>query len=144
MNDLFGQYRYKVDAKGRLSLPAQFRKSLPEGTDMVVLSNTKAGKLLVYTHDEFKKWKDSLFEKRGGYDPNEPSHVNLELAINSLSMPGTIDAAGRITLSKEQREKVGIDKDVTLIGNSNHIEVWDTQRWEEYQSSIDLDALLFG
>ena len=90
--------------------------------DMVVLSNTKAGKLLVYTHEEFKKWKESLFEKRGGYDPNEPSHVNLELAINSLSMPGTIDAAGRITLSKEQREKVGIDKDVTLIGNSNHIE----------------------
>ena len=144
MDDLFGQYRYKVDAKGRLSLPAQFRKSLPEGTEMVVLSNAKAGKLLVYTHEEFKKWKDSLFEKRGGYDHNEPAHVKLELALNSLSMPGTIDAAGRITLSKEQREKVGIDKDVTLIGNTNHIEVWDTQRWEEYQSSIDLDALLFG
>ncbi len=144
MDDLFGQYRYKVDAKGRLSLPAQFRKSLPEGTEMAVVSDAKNGKLMVYTLKTFKNWKEVLFEKRGGFNPNDRSHVALATALNASTMPGIIDGAGRISLSKDQREAVGIDKDVTVIGNTDHFEVWDTQRWEDFQNSIDLDDLLFG
>ena len=144
MDDLFGQYRYKVDAKGRLSLPAQFRKSLPEGTEMAVVSDLKNGKLMVYTRDTFKAWKEALFEKRGGFNPNDRTHVALATALNASTMPGAVDGAGRISLSKDQRESIGIDKDVTVIGNTDHFEVWDTQRWEDFQSSIDLDDLLFG
>lgn len=144
MDDLFGQYRYKVDAKGRLSLPAQFRKSLPEDTEMAVVSDAKNGKLMVYTREAFKKWKDDLFEKRGGFNPNDRIHVMLSTKLNASAMPSSIDSAGRISLSKDQRELVGIDKDVTVIGNTDHFDVWDAQRWEEFQSSIDLDDLLFG
>ncbi len=64
--------------------------------------------------------------------------------LNGNTMSSSVDAAGRMSLSAQQREKAGIDKDVVVIGNTDHFEVWDASRWDEFQNSIDLDDLLFG
>ena len=59
-------------------------------------------------------------------------------------MPAKIDAAGRITLVAKQREMASLEKDAVLVGNTDHFEIWDAVRWDEFQSSIDLDELLFS
>ena len=48
MTALFGEYRHKVDAKGRLTLPSPFRKALTEETQLVVVPSTKNEFLSVY------------------------------------------------------------------------------------------------
>ena len=49
-------------------------------------------------------------------------------------MDYSIDKAGRITLTKEHLMKAGIKKDVVLVGNNDHIEIWDRETYE----NIDL------
>lgn len=144
MSALFGEYRHKIDAKGRLSLPAAFRKGLTEDTQLVVVPNVKTGFLSVYTVEAFEAWQDALFEKKGGYNPGDRMHVMLRTKLNASAMPAKIDAAGRITLVAKQREMAALEKDAVLVGNTDHFEIWDAVRWDEFQSSIDLDELLFS
>ena len=144
VSGLFGEYRHKIDAKGRLSLPAAFRKTLTEDTQLVVVPDVKNGFLSVYTVDAYEAWVDALFEKKGGYNPGDRMHVMLRTKLNASAMPAKIDAVGRITLVAKQREMASLEKDAVLVGNTDHFEIWDAVRWDEFQSSIDLDELLFS
>lgn len=144
VSGLFGEYRHKIDAKGRLSLPAALRKGLTEDTQLVVVPNVKTGFLSVYTVEAFEAWQDALFEKKGGYNPGDRMHVMLRTKLNASAMPAKIDAVGRITLVAKQREMASLEKDAVLVGNTDHFEIWDAVRWDEFQSSIDLDELLFS
>ncbi|MDO4590939.1 MAG: division/cell wall cluster transcriptional repressor MraZ [Slackia sp.] len=144
MAGLFGEYRHKIDAKGRLSLPAAFRKTLTEDTQLVVVPDTKTGFLSVYTVENYEAWVDALFETKGGYNPSDRMHVMLRTKLNASAMPNSMDAVGRINLAAKQREAVGLVKDAVLIGNTDHFEIWDAARWDDFQNSVDLDALLFS
>lgn len=144
MSGLYGEHRYKVDAKGRLSLPAAFRKNLTEDTPLVVVPNAKEGYLSVYTEEMYDAWVTELFAKRGGYDPGNRTHVHMRMVLNASAMPNSMDAAGRINISAKQREQVGIVKEVVLVGNTDHFDIWGVERWEDFQNSVDIDDLLFG
>lgn len=144
MASLFGEYRHKLDAKGRLSLPSGIRKNFTEDTQLVVVPGTKKEFLSVYTVEAFEAWVADVFEKRGGYNPGDRVHVMLRTTLNASAMPNSMDAVGRIGLSPKQREMAGLDKDVVLVGNTDHFEIWDAARWDEYQAGIDVDALLFS
>ena len=71
-------------------------------------------------------------------------HVLARTKLNASAVSSSMDSVGRINLAPKQRELAGLDKDVVLIGNTDHFEIWDAKRWDEFQSSIDLDALLFS
>ena len=139
--DLMGSYSHKVDAKGRLALPAQFRKVLP--TDLVVTVDMKDQALRVYDQDDFNRWVDQFFVDRfGKYDSSSVQHEAIKRKLKSRSMPVTIDSAGRIGLSKAQREKVGIDTDVVIVGNTGYFEVWDAASFEQADDEIDLASFM--
>ena len=60
-----------------------------------------------------------------------------------------IDSAGRVALGKidaAARARLGIQKDVTVVGVGDHFEVWDTAQWEAEQAAFaeDIDALIYG
>ena len=65
MSDLLGEYSRKLDAKGRLSLPADFRRVLSE--DLRVTPDPTNQCLLVFETEAFSDWVDSLFASQGGY-----------------------------------------------------------------------------
>ena len=46
-------------------------------------------------------------------------------------------------ISAEQREAVGIDKEVVVVGNTGYFEVWDAKRYEAQDDDTDL-GVLFG
>ncbi len=144
MAGLYGEYRHKLDAKGRLSLPAPIRKTLTEETQLVIVPDTKGEFLSVYTAEAFDAWVEAVFEKRGGYDPNNRTHMLLRMALNGSATPAAMDGSGRINVPTKLREKAGIDKEVVLVGNTDRFDIWDSQRWDDMQQTIDLDALLYS
>ena len=141
MIDLLGEYQHKIDAKGRLSLPAKFRRVLPE--NLVVTVEPRGRCLYVFEPEDFSAWVESFFASEGGYNPRSKTHADLRTALRAGAMDATIDGAGRVNLSPLQRAAVGLEKDVVLIGNAGYFEIWDAKRWEEQKASIDLAAMLF-
>lgn len=140
--DLNSAYRHKVDAKGRMSLPAAFRKVL--STDLVVTRNPKDECLYVFEPQGFNTWVVKVFEdKFGKYDATDDMHVRLRRKLKSRASDVSIDASGRVMLSAEQREAVGIDKDVVVVGNTGYFEIWDAKRYDHVDEDTDL-SLLFG
>ena len=80
--DLNSAYRHKVDAKGRMSLPATFRKVL--STDLVVTRNPKDECLYVFEPEAFNAWVAGVFEdKFEKFDRTNDLHVRLRRKLKS-------------------------------------------------------------
>ncbi len=138
--DLNSAYRHKVDAKGRMSLPASFRKVL--STDLVVTRNPKDECLYVFEPNAFNAWVAGVFEdKFEKFDRTNDLHVRLRRKLKSRAADVSIDAAGRIMISAEQREAVGIDKEVVVVGNTGYFEIWDAKRYDAVDDETDLGLL---
>ena len=142
MVDLNGEYRHKVDAKGRLSLPAKFRKVL-QG-DLVVTLSPSSDCLYVFQEEDFNNWVQDFFEQDGGFNPRNKDHVNLRRVLKARAFGADIDGSGRINIPAGQRADAGIDKDVALVGNTGYFEIWDASSWDEQNASIDVAALYFN
>ena len=136
---MVGEFHHKLDAKGRVSLPADFRKVLPK--DLKVTQAPKANCLYVFEADAFDSWVESIFVAKGGYDPSNLAHEQARRVLNSRASDAEIDSAGRISISADLREKAGLEKEVVIIGNGDHAEIWDAKRWDEFIGEFSLDSL---
>ena len=137
-----GEYQHTVDSKGRVSLPAKFRKALPEE---VVIVPTMAGALSVFSEEAFEAWVDSLFTNREGentYDPMDPTSAMLRKQLNANAENATVDSAGRITISAKKRKSAQIDRDVYIIGDTDHVEIWSAASYEEQMAGFSFDAFM--
>lgn len=135
--NLNGEYRFKVDAKGRMSLPAKFRKVLSD--DLVVVRELEDQCLYVFEVGDYEMWIDRLFEQRfGGFDETSRMHLGLRRQLKARAMAVDVDASGRIGLPQDAREKVGIDKDVIVLGNTGRFEIWAPERYQSDSEEYDL------
>ena len=139
MSELLGEFSRKIDAKGRLSLPADFRKALSDNLKMTLSLDDSC--LYIFETEDFNKWVENLFEAQGGFNVGNRQMVNLKFKLNSRASHFEVDHAGRISLSASLREKVGFDKDVVNVGNGDHIEIWDEERWNQFLLDTDLTSL---
>ncbi len=140
--DLRGQYRHKVDEKGRVSMPAAFRKVL--SADLVVTRSPHDECLYVFEPQGFNDWVANAFQdKFGGFNSTDAMHVKLRSKLKSRANDVSIDKVGRISLPAELRQKTGIESDVVIIGNTGYFEIWDAKRFDAEDEEVDL-SLLFG
>ena len=140
--DLNGSFRFKTDAKGRVSLPAKFRKVLSE--DLVVTCSLDSEFLMVFDgQDSFNAWVDELFVDRfGGYKPSKVEHQRLKSLLKGNAFDVQADTAGRILLPADLREQAGIDREVVIVGNTGFFEVWSEKRRDQMLASVDITSLL--
>ena len=139
MSDLLGEYSRKLDAKGRLSLPADFRRVLSE--DLRVTPDPTNQCLLVFETEAFSAWVDSLFASQGGYSTSNRTMVAQRKVLNSRVQKCEVDNSGRIHLSQAQRDVASLDKEVVIVGDTDHFEIWDEKRWNEFVEDTDLASL---
>lgn len=135
--DLFGEFRFKVDAKGRVALPSKFRKVLSKS--LIVSRELEDSCLYVFEPASFNRWVSDLFEdKFGGYNATNRLHVKLRSKLKSNADDVDLDSAGRIVLGSKMREAVGIEKEVVIVGNTGYFEIWDAKKYDEEMGEIDL------
>ncbi|NTU89533.1 MAG: division/cell wall cluster transcriptional repressor MraZ [Actinobacteria bacterium] len=139
----YGEYQHSLDSKGRVALPARFRKVLPEFGDLIITEGAH-GALYVFTEEGFEEWVDKHFDELGGY---KESDLDQEIKMRKLyakSSATTIDSAGRINIPESKIKAAKLDRDVVIIGVRNRIEVWNARIWEEHSKAIPSnDELLF-
>ena len=50
-----------------------------------------------------------------------------------------VDSQGRISLSSTQKDYANISKDVAIVGNIDYFEIWDKEKWEEFDgANVDM------
>ena len=126
---LAGSFEHKLDNKGRLVLPARFRGELG---NVVVATIGFEHCIILYT---VSRWQD--FEGKLNTLPSfKKSTRDLRRALFSNAMEQEIDSAGRIILPPALRNYGGINQEITVVGVDDHIEIWDSARWKEYNSSL--------
>lgn len=140
--DLNGTFRFKTDAKGRVSLPAKFRKVLSE--DLVVTCSLSNDYLMVFDGSEsFNAWVDGIFmDKFQGYNSTDKKQVLFRSLLKGRAFDVQTDSAGRILLPADLRENVGIEREVVIVGNTGYFEVWSEQRRKEALDEYDVSSLL--
>lgn len=141
---LKGEYRHKLDAKGRLNLPASFRKALAK--NLVVTLSPKKDYLMIFDDEGFESWIEALFngarEDGGeGFKPNNLSLAACRKVLHARARNVELDNSGRLGVPVDLREAVSLNKEVVLVGDGDHFEIWDAKRWDEFTDSVDLTKL---
>lgn len=133
---LSGTYDRNLDAKGRLSLPPAFRKQLEESVRVLPAPEKEVDALYVFTEDTFKAWLDAVFAADGGFDDTRADHRMVKEALNGAATTLEIDSAARISLPEAYRAQVGLDREVSVVGNGDRLVIWDRAKHAARQSEV--------
>ncbi len=123
-----GSFQHALDDKGRVSIPAPFRKAISPSTKELVLTNfiTDGARCL----DGFSLGAWEIFEaklrKRSRFDAQVRKLENFYLARAAVC---TIDASGRVTIPPHLRSYAGLEKDVVYTASLHGFRIWDKRVW---------------
>ena len=128
MSYLTGEFDCKLDAKGRMMIPAGLKKQLPEAdAEGLVINRGLEKYLVIYTKKEWDKKLDEL-SKLNEYDRKSLQFIRFFTAGATNLLP---DAAGRVNLPKSLLDFAGITGEVVLSCMLNKVEVWDKKAHQE-------------
>jgi MraZ protein len=122
------EYECKLDAKGRLVLPARIKNVLPEtsGNELVVgLGFEKC--LMVYPILEFKK----LYAKVAGLSEFNPEYRKLQRNFFRGNTVVELDNSGRFLIPKQMLNYAQLEKQVVVVGMGNKVELWNPELYKE-------------
>ena len=128
-----GEFNHSIDAKGRIIVPAKFREDL--GEEFVVTLGLD-GCLFLYPDSEWREFVEQLKHLPGNRQARQLQRYFLAGATTC-----EIDKQGRITIDTGLLRRVGITKDIVLVGNGYKLLIWDAEKYEEKQRSIDTKRL---
>jgi len=134
---LMGHSPAKIDEKGRLKIPANFRKVMDEryGQECFITS-TDGESALVYP---LPVWFE--FQQRLSKVPSTSmAKAKLLERVNYFGQVGTIDAQGRVLVPAVLREVAGITEDVVVLGSQDHLIVWNELKMKKRLADTPLTA----
>ena len=135
LNVLMGHAPAKIDEKGRLKVPSGFRKLIEEkyGQDCFITS-TDGERALVYP---LPVWYD--FQSRLAKVPSvSQAKTKLLERVNYYGQVASIDQQGRLLVPAVLRNVAGITDDVVVLGNTDHLIVWNEERMKKRLSDTPL------
>jgi MraZ protein len=138
-----GESVHKVDQKGRVSVPAPFRRVLEEGDPdwspgqnptLVLIYGMPSGNCLEgYTMEGAAR----LDEKVSRMPTFSKSRRALERLLNTQSIYAQVDENGRIVLPQRLREMFGLDEEALFAGMGEHFQVWAPGSYRRDMADID-------
>lgn len=141
MTSFIGDYSCKVDAKGRLSLPAAFRKQLSQGVggSFVVKKDMFENCLAIYAMDQWQR-EMKIIRKRVSPNTRDGSEFLKNFHRNTAEME--LDSAGRLLIPRKLLDLVGAGNEVVLVGQDVRLQLWAENRYESDGLSQDEMARL--
>jgi MraZ protein len=119
-----GEYNHSIDAKGRLIVPAKFREVLGE---QFVVTKGLDGCLFAFAEEDWKK----LEEKLRALPLSDKAARKFSRFFLAGAAQVETDKQGRILIPGGLRTFAQLEKEVTLVGVGNRVEVWNTTKWED-------------
>ena len=124
---LRGNHPARIDDKGRLKIPSAFLGALTESSrDFFVTSLTGEFVRIYPLH----AWTE--IEKRLASMPQaHPARQRFLERVNFFGQVAQVDGQGRILIPQILRKMASMEGDVAVLGQQNHVAVWNSKRLEE-------------
>ena len=128
---LYGSFEHSMDGRGRVAVPAVFRRELVEGG---VLRPAREGCIELYTQLGFEAETERRLGESGTQRLGDRRRRRAFLPDAQYV---DLDQQGRIVIPQGMREGAGLDGRVTLVGLGDYIEIWDPPRWAEERAAAE-------
>jgi len=121
-----GNSEAKTDAKGRVFLPAVFRKQLHSAAEecLIMRKDTYQSCLVLYPESA---WNEQMNELRARLNRWDPKHQMIFRQFVSDVEIITLDSNGRFLIPKRYLKLANIGQEVRFIGMDNTIEIWSKE-----------------
>lgn len=127
MSRFLGEFECKIDAKGRIIIPAGLRKQIPqEAEERLVVNRGFERCLNLYPKNEWDLISAEV-DKLSDYIEKER---RFKYYFNRGATELTVDSASRILLPKKLLEYGNIKTEVVLFAHGNKIEIWNKDAYE--------------
>ena len=130
---LIGEYEHSLDAKGRLIMRSKLRESIGE---KFIVTKGLDGCLFGFSKQEWANFEEKL-KTLPLTNKNARDFVRFFL---SGATECEIDKQGRFLIVANLRQYASMGKDVVIIGVGTRIEIWNKQKWEQYNSEENISA----
>jgi MraZ protein len=123
MATFIGDYLCKADVKGRIILPAAFKKQMPADAQdhFVVRKDIFENCLVLYSIED---WNSQLARIRKRMNPYNREHNMFIRNFYKGTAELTLDNNNRLLIPRRLMEMIGADRDVVLAGQDGRIEIW--------------------
>ena len=138
-----GEGLNKVDSKGRVSIPALFRRVIevcdPAWTEglhpelVIVYGDNRKKFLECYTIDAI----DEVDEKINDLPRGSIQRKMLERLFHGQSFPTSVDDTGRLVIPQRLREKIGIKAEAYFIGSGDTFQIWSPETFQQDQEKTN-------
>ncbi len=125
MSAFIGTHKHTLDDKGRVSVPAQFRRQLT--AEDLYLNVGMEGCLVLYPSQRWQELEEKLLAL--------PRNRETRFFVRSLAQnlrAVSVDSQGRISIPSELAEMAGIRSDVMFLGKFDTMELWQPERYNSY------------
>jgi MraZ protein len=129
---LTGEYQHVVDSKSRVLISNKLRNQIDveeHGSNFYLVLGAN-GILCLYPEKYFEQL--TLSVAPGAAAPDEA--VVFERMSFALASKVELDGQGRLLLNDKLRKRAGLKDNITLVGVRDHIELWNSDNWEQYVS----------
>lgn len=128
MATFIGDYTCKVDVKGRIILPAAFKKQMPaDAQDHFVVQKDMFENCLVM--HAMEDWNRQLEKIRKKINPFNREHNTFLRNFYMGTAELTLDNNNRILVPKRLMDLIGAERDVVLAGQDDRIEIWPAEKY---------------
>lgn len=145
MDEFQGSSKLKLDAKGRLTVPARYRDSVfPDGETKAVLTlHLYEPCLVLYP---FPVWQ-KVYESMKGLSGTNRRHGQVRRRVIGSAQTVELDGSGRVPVGELLRDRASLSKEAWMVEAGHCYEIWDVETYdadyEDLRESLveDADAL---
>ena len=125
-----GEFQHNLDQKGRIAIPAKFRKDFEDG---LIITRGIDKCLFIYSKNEWNK----LAEKLAGLPLAQANSRAFSRLMFSGAIDEDLDNQGRILIPDYLRNYASLKKQVVVNGLFNRLEIWDKSIWQDYKNKTE-------
>jgi len=127
-----GEYKHNIDEKGRLAVPAKFRKQLKGA----IITRGLDRCLFVFNQSE---WQE-LAKKINALPLSQANSRAFSRLMLAGAMEAPLDNQGRILIPEYLKHYAILKKQAVITGLYNRIEIWDENEWQKYKSKTEASS----
>ena len=139
---MIGEYQHNIDSKGRVIVPVKFREDLGE---CFYVTKGLDGCLFVLSGEGWKGLQEKILRLAGQMEEIQSMPLSKSRGLQRFFFSGATDVEtdkqGRILIPQPLRDHAGLTKDVTFVGVSSRVEIWDTSRWNQVNGELTEESI---